>query len=146
MHGDDEFGQGESAPLFGISQSPYSTKSLVGQARLVEDGPGLIAWQHVRLQVLALKQGGILCNLVGSQGRNANAARDLGLDGRLRLRRRGGSSWPDAFEAGDGPLLESQLGGWLSSGLSMADEAKYDAEASGSEEAAVLLVGNLPYL
>jgi hypothetical protein len=91
---------------------------------------------------LALKQARILGNLVRSQGRNPKAARDLGLDGRLRR----GSGWPDAFEAGDGTLLESQLGCRLSSSLSMANEAKYNSESSWSQEAAVLFVGDLPYL
>jgi hypothetical protein len=102
----------------------------------------LLARQHVGLQVLALKQGRILGNLVRSQGRNSNAARDLGLDGRLRR----GSGRPDAFEAGDWALLESYLWRGLSSSLGMANEAKDNAEPSGSEEAAVLLVGDLPYL
>jgi hypothetical protein len=42
--------------------------------------------------------------------------------------------------------LECELGGWLSAGLVVSNEAQNDAETGPSEQTAVLGVRNLPYL
>lgn len=52
----------------------------------------------------------------------------------------------DAIELGYGCLLEGELGGWVSAGLIVTNEAQNDAEAGPGEQTTVLSVGNLPYL
>lgn len=52
----------------------------------------------------------------------------------------------DAVKPGQRRLSKSQFGPRFAAGLGVADETEDDAEAGRRQEAAVLLVGDLPYL
>jgi hypothetical protein len=73
VHGDDELGLNQGAPLLGVGELPDAAQSLVWQTRPLEYLPRLLSSQQIaRLQLLALEEAGILGDLVGRQGRDSN--------------------------------------------------------------------------
>jgi hypothetical protein len=121
VHGDDELCQDQSPTLLGVGKLPYSTQCLVGQTGFFENTSSLVTGELAILKRLSFEQAGILCDLLGSQGRDTDrAASTLGLqsswrrrraDGdRRRRRNTAGGLRCDAIESRKRSLLKGNLG------------------------------------
>lgn len=95
MHGDDEFRKNQSATLLGISELPYPSEGLVGQAGFLKDLLCLVSGQvGAAMGCLALEKTGILSDFLGGQGRDSDGATGaLGLERSGRRRRAEGGWW-----------------------------------------------------
>jgi hypothetical protein len=60
MHRDNELGQYQAAPLFSVSELPYTAKNLIRQLRFLENSLSRAARQNAILQVLIFEDCGIL--------------------------------------------------------------------------------------